>query len=330
MFQAIAPNAFFVFASTFPTNNAIANLLLGSPVTFYQGLGDFTRGLRIWGVGAYVQDEWRVSRAPDAELRAALRAHQPDHRGRRSADRLHPRRAVAGAARRAARPGVPRRSRHRRRHRAQRQRRACRASASSGIRPATGCGRCDRATGSSTTSSRTDRARRRRVAVSAIPWAQFNQYSGQGLNFQNPYQGRAYPGARDVRAAVDGVRDRSGRQAALRAELEPQRAARAGGQLSGRGALRRRQGPQPAAQRRGEPGGLRAGRDRAERRSPPRLRQLPGRRRHLRLLDHRDAAQRHASSTTTPARPACRGASARASASTCRTGIRSRSTSCRR
>src|SRR6185436_10714966 len=61
MFQAIAPNAFFVFASTFPTNNAIANLLLGAPVTFYQGLGDFSRGLRIWNGGAYVQDEWRVS-----------------------------------------------------------------------------------------------------------------------------------------------------------------------------------------------------------------------------------------------------------------------------
>ena len=52
MFQAIAPNAFFVFAGTFPTNNAIANLLLGAPVTFYQGLGDFSRGLRMWNVGA--------------------------------------------------------------------------------------------------------------------------------------------------------------------------------------------------------------------------------------------------------------------------------------
>jgi hypothetical protein len=31
------------------------------------------------------------------------------------------------------------------------------------------------------------------VAISAIPWAQFNQFSGAGLNFQNPYQGRAYP-----------------------------------------------------------------------------------------------------------------------------------------
>ena len=47
MFQAIAPNAFFVFASTFPTNNAVANLLLGAPVTFYQGLGDFARRPRV-------------------------------------------------------------------------------------------------------------------------------------------------------------------------------------------------------------------------------------------------------------------------------------------
>ena len=61
MFQAIAPNAFFVFASTFPTNNAIANLLLGAPVTFYQGLGDFHRGLRDWSLGVYAQDEWRVT-----------------------------------------------------------------------------------------------------------------------------------------------------------------------------------------------------------------------------------------------------------------------------
>ena len=46
------PNAFFVFAGTFPTNNAIANLLLGAPVTFYQGLGDFSRGIRVRALGA--------------------------------------------------------------------------------------------------------------------------------------------------------------------------------------------------------------------------------------------------------------------------------------
>jgi outer membrane receptor protein involved in Fe transport len=61
MFQAIAPNSFFVFASTFPTNDAIANLLLGAPVTFYQGLGDFHRGIRDWSLGLYAQDEWRVT-----------------------------------------------------------------------------------------------------------------------------------------------------------------------------------------------------------------------------------------------------------------------------
>jgi hypothetical protein len=31
------------------------------------------------------------------------------------------------------------------------------------------------------------------VAISATPWAQFNQFSGAGLNFQNPYQGGALP-----------------------------------------------------------------------------------------------------------------------------------------
>ena len=31
------------------------------------------------------------------------------------------------------------------------------------------------------------------VPISSIPWAQFNQYSGAGLDFQNPYAGRAYP-----------------------------------------------------------------------------------------------------------------------------------------
>lgn len=61
MFQAIAPNAFFIFASTFPTNDPVANLMLGAPVTFYQGLGDFHRALRDWSFGLYAQDEWRLT-----------------------------------------------------------------------------------------------------------------------------------------------------------------------------------------------------------------------------------------------------------------------------
>jgi Carboxypeptidase regulatory-like domain/TonB dependent receptor len=61
MYQGIAPDSFFVFASTFPTNDAVANLLLGAPVTFYQGLGNFNRGIRDWGLGLYIQDEWRIT-----------------------------------------------------------------------------------------------------------------------------------------------------------------------------------------------------------------------------------------------------------------------------
>ena len=60
LFQSIAPNAFFIFASSFPTNDAFANLLLGAPVVFYQGRGDFTRYVRNWGMGTYFQDEWRA------------------------------------------------------------------------------------------------------------------------------------------------------------------------------------------------------------------------------------------------------------------------------
>jgi len=62
MFQAIAPNAFFVFAPSFPTSDAFANLLLGRPVVFYQGLGDLSRGLRGWETALFAQDEWRAHR----------------------------------------------------------------------------------------------------------------------------------------------------------------------------------------------------------------------------------------------------------------------------
>lgn len=61
LFQSIAPNAFFIFASTFPTNDAFANLLLGGPVVFYQGRGDFTRYVRNWQPGFYFQDEWHLN-----------------------------------------------------------------------------------------------------------------------------------------------------------------------------------------------------------------------------------------------------------------------------
>ena len=59
--QAIAPNAFFVFSGTYPTSDAFANLLLGRPVTFYQGIGQFNRGMRTWETSAFAQDEWRLT-----------------------------------------------------------------------------------------------------------------------------------------------------------------------------------------------------------------------------------------------------------------------------
>jgi hypothetical protein len=90
MFQAIAPNAFFVFAPTPPYGDGFANLLLGRPAVFYQGLGDLSRGMRGWETAVYAQDEWRVGRTvtlnyglrwevntPLTELRGRMNAFVP-------------------------------------------------------------------------------------------------------------------------------------------------------------------------------------------------------------------------------------------------------------
>jgi Carboxypeptidase regulatory-like domain/TonB dependent receptor len=56
----IATNGFFVFAP-FPASDAYASFLLGQPVQFFQGGGDFNRGLRKWIAAGYAQDEWRMT-----------------------------------------------------------------------------------------------------------------------------------------------------------------------------------------------------------------------------------------------------------------------------
>jgi hypothetical protein len=66
----IATNGFFVFAP-FPANDSFASFLIGQPVVFFQGGGDFDRGLRKWIVAGYAQDEWRVT--PKLTLSYGLR-----------------------------------------------------------------------------------------------------------------------------------------------------------------------------------------------------------------------------------------------------------------
>ncbi|MBN9663453.1 MAG: TonB-dependent receptor [Acidobacteria bacterium] len=194
MFQAIAPNAFYVFASTFPTNNAIANLLLGGPVTFYQGLGDFHRGLRMWGTNLYAQDEWRISRHltlnygvryerlnPIRELRQRLNAFVP---GVQSIVRPDAPKGMLFPGDPGIAEGI--------------------AQSYNGWMPRVGFAWDP--TGQGVWSVRSSyglfydqfqngSGTASQGPVSSLPWAQFNQYSGAGLNFADPYAGRVYPPA---------------------------------------------------------------------------------------------------------------------------------------
>ncbi len=193
MVQAIAPNAFFVFAGTFPTNNAVANLLLGAPVTFYQGLGDFSRAIDVWGVGTYVQDEWRVQRRITVNYGLRYERINPFTE---SEDRLN---GFVPGMQSSVRPdapvgllfpgdpGIGRGIAHGSNAFMPRVGVVWDPSGSGtwSVRASYGLFYDQFQNGSGTASQ---------VAISATPWAQFNQYSGAGLNFQNPYQGRTLPG----------------------------------------------------------------------------------------------------------------------------------------
>jgi len=192
MYQGIAPNSFFIFASTFPTNDAIANLLLGAPVTFYQGLGDFHRGLRNWGFGLYAQDEWRVS--PRLTLNYGVRY-----------ERINPITEVANRLN-AFVPGV--------------QSQVYPNAPAGLLFPgdpgiAEGIARGDHAfmprlgvvwdpTGDGKWAIRSSYGvffdqfqngpgTASQVPISSLPAAQFNQFSGAGLDFASPYTGHSVP-----------------------------------------------------------------------------------------------------------------------------------------
>jgi len=192
MIQAIAPNAFFVFAGTFPTNNAVANLLLGAPVVFYQGLGNFERGINVWGASAYMQDEWRVS--PRVTLNYGLR-YERINPFTEVEDRLN---AFVPGVQSQVRPDAPR---------------GLLFPGDNGL--PRGIARSVNAfmprlgiawdpTGEGTWAIRgsyglfydqfqNGSGTASQVAISALPAAQFVQFSGAGLNFQNPFANRGYP-----------------------------------------------------------------------------------------------------------------------------------------
>ena len=232
---------------------------------------------------------------------------------------------------RAGRARVSWRSRHRAGHRARAPTPSCRASGSRGIPTGSGIWSVRASYGLFYDQFQNGSGTASQVAISATPWAQFNQFSGAGLNFQNPYQGRPLPAPNTfVRPSTVFALDAEA-TSAVGAELERRACSgRSFEQIPRRSPLRRRGREEPPAQRRGQPGGLRSRRDGAERRPAADLCQLPRRRRHLRFLDDRDAAEHHEARPIRRARRASRGASAAASASTCRTGIREPSTICRR
>ncbi len=60
-YQANFASGTFSFTVQGYTNNSLANFLLGRPDIFTQAGGDFTRDLRGWELGAYTQDEYRLS-----------------------------------------------------------------------------------------------------------------------------------------------------------------------------------------------------------------------------------------------------------------------------
>ncbi len=72
----IATNGFFVFAP-FPASDSFASFLLGQSVQFFQGGGEFDRGLRKWVGAGYVQDEYHLTRRLTVNLGLRYEVNTP-------------------------------------------------------------------------------------------------------------------------------------------------------------------------------------------------------------------------------------------------------------
>ena len=188
----IATNGFFVFAP-FPASDSFASFLLGQSVQFFQGGGEFDRGLRKWVAAGYAQDEFRVDsrltlnlglryevNTPYVDIRNRMNAWAP---GRQSA--VYPN-APAGLLF-PGDPGVP-----------------------AGIAPVDyrelmpRVGLAWNPFGGNQTTVRAGYGifydgftngvgGPLQAAISALPWTQAYQLGGPGFNLANPYGGAATP-----------------------------------------------------------------------------------------------------------------------------------------
>lgn len=195
LFQAIAPNAFFIFAPSFPTNDAFANLLLGRPVVFYQGLGDLSRGLRGWESALFAQDQFRVSPKLNVSFGARWEVNTPFREVRNRLNAFVPgvqSTKMPAAPRGLLFPGDP--------------------GVSAGIAPVfygavmPRIGVAYNPDGRGQTSIRASygiffdpfangSGAASQVPVSSLPWTQLVQFSGPGVNFQDPYAATGKPAA---------------------------------------------------------------------------------------------------------------------------------------
>jgi hypothetical protein len=188
----IATNGFFVFAP-FPASDPFATFLLGQPVVFFPGGGDFHRGLRKWIVAGYAQDEFRLTprltlnyglryevNTPYTEIRNRLNAWAP---GEQSTLRPDAPRGILFPGDRGVPDGIA-------------------AVDYKEFMPRIGLAWDP--TGDGRTTIRASygifyegftngTGGPLQAAVSALPWTEAYQLPGPGLNFADPYNGQVPP-----------------------------------------------------------------------------------------------------------------------------------------